>query len=156
MRVWPEQIEVLVSSFGEDNPYEEHEKADLGTGLYCETVIASGQALQVPDALADPAWKDNPDIKLNMISYFGIPLVWPDNTIFGTLCVLDHKPRDYPDSYQQILWKLKQLIEKDFHAMKQGAAVTCSDVFEEIDQQLDRLIQKTQSCQQGSGPSQRQ
>ena len=35
MRVWPEQIEVLVSSASDGNPYEEHEKADLGTGLYC-------------------------------------------------------------------------------------------------------------------------
>ena len=33
MRVLPEQIEVLVSSHTEGNPYEPDEKADLNTGL---------------------------------------------------------------------------------------------------------------------------
>jgi GAF domain-containing protein len=114
MRVWPEQIEVLVSSAGEQNPYEEHEKADLGTGLYCETVMATRKQLLVPNALQDPHWEHNPDIKLNMINYLGVPLVWPDDTIFGTMCVLDAKTRHYSKPYQELLWQLKELIEKDF------------------------------------------
>ncbi|MBL8444506.1 MAG: GAF domain-containing protein [Zoogloeaceae bacterium] len=120
MRVWPEQIEVLVSSFGEDNPYEVHEKADLGTGLYCETVMATRDQLNVSNALDDPAWKDNPDVKLNMINYLGVPLVWPDDTIFGTMCVLDARTREYPESYQALLWKLKRLIENDFRLIRHG------------------------------------
>jgi len=117
MRVWPEQIEVLVSSIGDDNPYEEHEKADLGTGLYCETVMATRQQLMVPNALEDPEWKDNPDVKLDMINYLGVPLVWPDNSIFGTMCVLDSQTRNYSTTYQELLWQLKDLIEGDFRAI---------------------------------------
>ncbi|MDN3920270.1 GAF domain-containing protein [Roseateles violae] len=117
MRVWPEQIEVLISSLGDDNPYEEHEKADLGTGLYCETVMATREALLVPDALLDPAWDHNPDIRLNMISYLGVPLVWPDDTIFGTVCMLDRKSRDFRPPSLQLLLGLKDLIEADFRAI---------------------------------------
>ncbi|MEI7868728.1 MAG: hypothetical protein WCI11_12620 [Candidatus Methylumidiphilus sp.] len=42
-------------------------------------------------ALKDPDWDHNPDIKLGMISYCGLPLTWPDGHIFGTLCILDEK-----------------------------------------------------------------
>ena len=121
MRVWPEQIEVLVASVGEGNPYEEHEMADLGTGLYCETVMSTRQQLSVANALDDPAWKNNPDVKLNMINYLGVPLLWPDNTIFGTMCVLDSKARHYRKSYQDLLWQLKDLIESDFRMIAGGA-----------------------------------
>jgi len=114
MRVWPEEIEVLVASIGEQNPYEEHEKAALATGLYCETVMATRKQLMVPNAIEDPAWKDNPDVKLNMVSYLGLPLIWPDNTIFGTMCVLDSKTKYYSQPHQDLLWQLKEIIERDF------------------------------------------
>lgn len=117
MRVWPEQIEVLIASVGDSNPYEEHEKADLGTGLYCETVMSSRAQLMVPNALEDPAWADNPDVKLNMVNYLGVPLIWPDNTIFGTICVLDSRTRNYSSAYQELLWQLKDLIEGDFRSI---------------------------------------
>lgn len=120
MRVWPEQIEVLLSSLSDDNPYEEHEKADLGTGLYCETVMASRALLEVPDALDDPAWCNNPDIKLNMINYVGVPLVWPDDSIFGTVCVLDARARQYSAEARDALWKIKTLIEADFAGIFHG------------------------------------
>ncbi|MBO9542008.1 GAF domain-containing protein [bacterium] len=114
MRVWPEQIEVLLASLGESNPYEEHEKAELGTGLYCETVMATRSPLLVPNALADPAWDHNPDLKLNMVNYLGVPLIWPDDEIFGTICVLDAKTRTYSEQYQMLLWHFKEVIEADF------------------------------------------
>lgn len=120
MRVWPEQIEVLISSLGHDNPYEEHEKADLGTGLYCETVMYTRQPLLVPDALNDPDWATNPDVKLSMISYLGVPLVWPDDSIFGTVCVLDRRPRHFDAATLKLLQALKILIEEDFEALDAG------------------------------------
>jgi len=117
MRVWPEQIEVLVSSVGDSNPYEEHEMADLGTGLYCETVMATRQMLVVPDALASPEWDHNPDLKLDMVSYLGVPLIWPDDTIFGTVCVLDSHAHAYSPYSQDLLRQLKATIEGDFRAI---------------------------------------
>lgn len=114
MRVWPEQIEVLVSSLGDSNPYEPNEMADLGTGLYCETVMMTRQQLLIPNALDDPDWENNPDVKLNMIHYLGVPLVWPDEEIFGTMCVLDRITRKHSKAFQELLWALKRVIESDF------------------------------------------
>eukprot|EP01031_Cornospumella_fuschlensis_P012565 gene12565-15351_t len=104
MRVLPEQIEVLVSSHSDGNPYEADEKAKLNTGLYCETVMATRGLLHVPDALEDEDWRCNPDVALNMISYLGVPLLWPDNQVFGTICVLDNKKRNYGLEGQANYW----------------------------------------------------
>ncbi|MDE2161355.1 MAG: GAF domain-containing protein, partial [Burkholderiales bacterium] len=95
MRVWPHEIEVLVRSGNPGNVYHPGERADLDTGLYCETVMDTRRELLVPDARLDPAWSDNPDIKLGMYSYCGLPLTWPDGRIFGTICVLDERGNEY-------------------------------------------------------------
>src|SRR5437762_9883442 len=94
MRVEPPNIKVFVSSETKGNPYEKNEVACLDTGLYCETVMKTRQPLLVSDALRDAEWQSNPDIKLGMISYLGVPIVWPDGEVFGTICVLDKKPNE--------------------------------------------------------------
>ncbi|WP_228892767.1 GAF domain-containing sensor histidine kinase [Pseudoduganella aquatica] len=127
MRVLPEQIEVLVSSHSEGNPYEHEEKAKLNTGLYCETVMATRGLLHVPDALEDEEWRHNPDVALNMISYLGVPLLWPDNEVFGTICVLDSKKRNYHQKYVELLWEIKKSIERDFVLMQQQEQLVASN-----------------------------
>lgn len=111
MRVHDKEIEVLVASSNEDNVYEPNEKAKLDTGLYCETVMSTREPLHVPNALADPLWKDNPDVDLNMISYLGVPLIWPTNEIFGTICILDSKPNQYSDRYRALLTEFQQSVQ---------------------------------------------
>jgi len=119
MRVHPEAIEVLISAHKEGNPYEHDEKAKLNTGLYCETVMATRDTLAVPNALQDPHWAHNPDVALNMIAYLGVPLLWPDNEVFGTICVLDSKTRVFSPKYVELLWELKRSIEGDFGLIQQ-------------------------------------
>jgi hypothetical protein len=90
MKLNEDSIEVLLKSSTSGNPYEVGEEAKLIYGLYCETVIGTQKKLLVPDATKDPIWKDNnPDIDINMISYLGFPLNWPDGECFGTVCILD-------------------------------------------------------------------
>ncbi|RPJ78848.1 MAG: GAF domain-containing sensor histidine kinase, partial [Deltaproteobacteria bacterium] len=117
MRVLPSEIEVFVSSRTDHNPYEEHERAPLNTGLYCETVMAKRDMLHVPNALEDPVWENNPDVKLNMISYLGVPLIWPNQEVFGTICVLDSKTRHYTSLYEALLWQFKDIIDGDLRLL---------------------------------------
>ncbi|MBT6615122.1 MAG: PAS domain S-box protein, partial [Deltaproteobacteria bacterium] len=120
MRVWPDQLEVLVSSKSEGNPFEPYEKADLNTGIYCETVMKTQSQLVVPAATQDEEWKNNPAIDLNMTFYLGIPLIWPDDQIFGTICVLDSKTRSFSKNYQELMWEFKKSIESDFKLIEQN------------------------------------
>jgi signal transduction histidine kinase/CheY-like chemotaxis protein len=113
MRVHAEHIEVFLASHTHENPYEPGELANLQTGLYCETVMQRRDQLQVPNALEDPEWDHNPDIELGMICYLGVPLCWPDSSIFGTVCVLDTHPRTFSQEYLELIWQFKELIEGD-------------------------------------------
>ena len=113
MQVEPPNIKVFVSSESARNPYEQGELASLSTGLYCETVMKTRQPLLVPDALDDEEWKSNPDIKLGMISYLGLPIVWPNGDIFGTICVLDNKKNDHSELHKKLLSQFRDLIQED-------------------------------------------
>ena len=112
MRIADETIEVLVSSRTAGNPYHPGDSEHLAnSGLYCETVINSSAKLIVPNALVDRKWDRNPDIELNMISYLGYPVLWPDNTPFGTICVLDSKENSYNSVYERLIQQFRDVIE---------------------------------------------
>ena len=114
MLLQDEYIEVFISSNSDDNPYTKGDKELFdGSGLYCERVIKSNAELLVPNALNDNEWKDNPDIKLGMISYLGFPLKKPSGEPFGTICVLDNKENSYSAVYRKLLEKFKDHIELD-------------------------------------------
>jgi len=112
MRCQGDEIEVLVASASPGNPYHPGEKELLpGSGLYCETVIKTRQMLLVPNALEDEKWRNNPDIKLGMISYLGYPIFLPQGEVFGTICILDIKGNPYSETYKKLLLQFKELIE---------------------------------------------
>jgi len=116
MKVDEDYMEVFLSSKTERNPYHSGDR-EKWYGLYCETVIKTQQKLLIPDALQDVNWNTNPDIKLGMVSYMGLPLNYPDKTPFGTICVLDSKYNGYSDTYIHLLQQYKQMIELDLNLL---------------------------------------
>ncbi|MGO1080693.1 EAL domain-containing protein [Inquilinus sp. CA228] len=112
MRIVGDEIEVFVASRTEGNPYHPGESETLpGSGLYCETVIRSQNQLLVPDAVADPLWRSNPDVARNMVSYLGYPISWPDRTPFGTICLLDDRHNVYTEFYKTLVLQFRGIIE---------------------------------------------
>jgi signal transduction histidine kinase len=112
MRILGENIHVFVSSSTEGNPYHPGDSEHfLGSGLYCETVVTKNHELLVPNALFDQAWKNNPDVRLNMISYLGYPIRWPDGQPFGTICVLDCKTNSYSEKYKRLMTQFRDIVE---------------------------------------------
>jgi two-component system, cell cycle sensor histidine kinase and response regulator CckA len=117
MRVHERQIEVFAKSSNDENVYEAGEMADLDTGLYCETVMASREELLVPDAQKESDWDHNPDIELGMVSYLGLPVRWPTGEIFGTICVLDRKENHYTEAYRNLLEQFRSGVETGLAAV---------------------------------------
>lgn len=125
MQLHESEIEVFLRSSNAENPYETNEKAPLGMGLYCETVIGTDKMLMVPDSLVDPIWMNNPDVELDMIHYLGLPLKWPNGDAFGTICVLDDHEKLYNSDQLELFEELRNtvekellLVEKNFHLNK--------------------------------------
>jgi hypothetical protein len=121
MRISGPDIEVFISSKTAENPYHVGAKEYLAdSGLYCETVINTKEKLLVPDATIDENWKDNPDVKLGMISYLGYPITLPSGDVFGTICVLDKKENHYSEIYERLLLQFKELIENHLVSIGQN------------------------------------
>jgi GAF domain-containing protein len=118
MQLQQKTINVFLKSRGGKNPYHVGESADLVYGLYCESVIGKQQELLVPDATQSEVWRhNNPDVSINMISYLGVPLNWPDGDVFGTVCVLDNKENHYSNIQRELLSKIKESLEKDLELL---------------------------------------
>lgn len=112
MRFNDPDIEVLLASDSAGNPYEAGTAEHLwGSGLYCETVIKTNRKLLVSNALQDPQWADNPDVKLDMIAYLGYPILYPDRRPFGTLCILDNKTNAFAQTTEDLMRRFKELLE---------------------------------------------
>jgi len=118
MRLRGDKIEVFASSQSEGNPYQPGDSEHFqGSGLYCEYVIKTRNKLLVPDALADDKWKNNPDIKRNMVSYLGFPIVLPNKKPFGTICILDNKRNEYSKMLENLMQHFKIWLESNLETI---------------------------------------
>ena len=79
---------------------------------FCDHAIRTPEVMEVPDATLDPRFVDNPlvtgapDIRF----YAGSPLVAPDGSRIGTLCVIDRVPRHLSDAQRAALARLGRQI----------------------------------------------
>ncbi|MCG8697505.1 MAG: HAMP domain-containing histidine kinase [Bacteroidales bacterium] len=121
MKLNENNIEVFLKSNTIDNPYHVGEQAELIYGLYCESVIGIQSKLLVPNAKTDDTWaKNNPDVDINMISYLGYPVNWPNGDVFGTVCILDNKENSYSKLYEDLLYNVKLSLETDLQILSQA------------------------------------
>jgi diguanylate cyclase (GGDEF)-like protein len=75
-------------------------------------ILEPGQPLVIGDMRADPRFADNPLVTDNpsFRSYTGIPLVNTEGYALGTLCVLDHAPRETSEEELDILSGLARSV----------------------------------------------
>ena len=132
-------IEVLVKNTNCPNPYEVGAKEHLCAGLYCETAIGNNKTLLISNALKNDKWKKNPDVNLNMISYLGMPIKWPDKQNFGTICVLDNKENNYNDDFIELLKLMKLAIETDLKIIINNAFLKKLSITDQLTKLFNRI-----------------
>ena len=83
---------------------------------FCAHAILGDDVLQVPDALQDDRFADNPLVtsEPRVRFYAGAPLTLKNGTHAGTLCVIDHRARNLDDGQLQLLRDLAKLVEREF------------------------------------------
>lgn len=80
---------------------------------FCAHAILGTDVMVVPDAYLDRRFADNPLVtrEIRIRFYAGYPLTLPDGTHPGSLCVIDHRPRDLSPSRIELLRELGRLVE---------------------------------------------
>jgi len=63
---------------------------------FCAHAIVGKDPMVIPDARIDQRFADNPLVTCapNIQFYAGVPLITPGGAAIGTLCVIDHRPRE--------------------------------------------------------------
>ena len=95
-------IKVLKTNNQEMNPVSEGDTFVL-EGHYCEKVISEKEMLLIRSAYQESEWGNNPELKLNLVSYLGYPIFWPNGEVFGTICVMDYKERDFEHKHKNLV-----------------------------------------------------
>ena len=82
---------------------------------FCAHVILDSDVMQVPDALVDDRFADNPLVtdEPRIRFYAGAPLSLGDGSAVGTLCVIDHRARNLDQDQLQLLSDLAKLVERE-------------------------------------------
>ncbi len=89
---------------------------------FCGHAILQDETLVIPDALADDRFADNPLVlsEPRLRFYAGHPLVAPDGSPIGTLCLIDHTPRLFGASQIKALRDMAALVERELHTGASG------------------------------------
>ncbi len=111
VRFDPKEMEIFVASQSDKNPFTAGDTKPLDSGLYCEYVFEHRKELLIPNALKDDLWRDSPGAELGLISYLGLPLLWPNGEAFGTMCMMDNKENAFNAGHEQTLMAFKEYID---------------------------------------------
>ncbi|WP_430791473.1 GAF domain-containing SpoIIE family protein phosphatase [Actinoplanes sp. G11-F43] len=97
---------------------------------FCRHVVATAEPLIVTDARTDPRVRDNLAIEdLGVVGYAGMPVHDADGRVLGSLCAIDHEPRQWSTQETALLADLAaacsdslQLRIASYHAERQRLA----------------------------------
>jgi GAF domain-containing protein len=71
---------------------------------FCQYVVLSSAPLEVVDSREHPTVKGNPAIEeLQVIAYLGVPLITRKGETLGSLCAIDHEPREWTERDRMVL-----------------------------------------------------
>ena len=96
----------------------------------------------VPNATIDPRFADNPFVthSPNINFYAAAPLTTPDGHVLGTLCVVDHRPRELTVEQEQALHRLsRQVMTQLGMRLKLAELQHAQDQLREIAAHQDRI-----------------
>jgi PAS domain S-box-containing protein len=95
---------------GLPEPWASARQTPLSHSL-CQHVVVARQPLAIGDTGGDALARDNPLVReLGLAAYLGVPLIDTSGYALGSVCVADHRPRDWTPDQVAILTDLAGLV----------------------------------------------
>ncbi len=79
--------------------------------FFCGKVIRTRGIVDIPDTSCDPEWRGGAGAARGAASYLGMPIFWPDDTLFGVIDSLDAAPRAYSGTQKRLMAQTREHIE---------------------------------------------
>jgi K+-sensing histidine kinase KdpD len=130
-------LKALITSNTEDNPIPSDYKEKI-FGTYCEVTIGNKKMHKVSNALKNPIYKNKPGLEENqLISYLGFPLEWPTGEVFGTICIVDKKERNFSKEQVDLMREFKISVNSNLELIYKNGLLKKAQ--ERIKEQRDNL-----------------
>jgi GAF domain-containing protein len=105
--------QTFLARTAEAEPFASLEDTPLSHS-FCKHAVAQNAPLVIGDARDDPLVRDNPSVEeFNVIAYAGAPIVTRDDQALGTLCVMDHRPREWTAEQVALLGDLAAAVGRE-------------------------------------------
>lgn len=111
MRKHPDAMEVIAGSQQPCLPYIRNEKIPLANERCSGWVARTQQPLYIPNAFKDPQWAHSLSAEMGMIFYYGVPLILPDGSAFGTLCITHCEEKLISEAETKLIDRFARTIE---------------------------------------------
>ncbi|KAB2965424.1 response regulator [Zoogloea sp.] len=92
-------------------------QASIRGDLFTPAVVSGKCPLHVPDVQSDPLWAAQAGDGTPIRGYLGLPLLWPDRSLFGVLSLISDKPLPVDELHQGLFAQFRTLIEGDFRVI---------------------------------------
>jgi PAS domain S-box-containing protein len=94
------------------------------THSFCRYAVASRADVVVTDARQHQELRDHPALsELGIVAYAGVPLLDLDGRALGTLCAIDHEPREWTDGELAALHDLADFAAERLHQRSRESGV---------------------------------
>lgn len=106
-----EDCQFFKSQIGLPEPWASTRETPL-THSFCRHVVTTSQILRVEDSRQDPRVSTNLAVReLSVIAYLGAPIRSRSGAVLGSLCVIDHVPRNWTPEDEQTLRDIASIVE---------------------------------------------
>ena len=133
-------FKVRATSVNEDNFLSKDSEWSSDIPSFCRSIMQSKEMLYIPTAI-DSELGSQIDAVINgpVRSYLGYPIFWPDNSYYGSICVIDTKPTNYSSTFIKLLGQFKDLVESELKHY-----VDFKEISQYAKQEIQLLSQKEQ------------
>ncbi|WP_261844290.1 sensor domain-containing diguanylate cyclase [Aliamphritea ceti] len=134
-----QEFNAVAASNNQDNFLQRNSSWPWDMKSFCRRIMETEKSLYVDDAELSNEWHSAPPVSEGLVrSYLGLPVSWPDGSLFGTICVIDTKTSEYNQVQKQLLKQFRDMINADLQLLFDYEEIKSLAITDELTQVNNR------------------